>query len=206
MRLGILGGTFDPIHIGHLIIAEEARVSLKLDQVLFVPTGQPWMKADRSISSACHRLNMVGLATEPNPFFKVSDTEIKRPGATYTVDTLRHLRKELEDQDELFLILGMDSLSKLGNWKQSGEILDTCTLVAAPRPGSAEVDLRLLDQIKSGAAGQYRIPESSPRGHQRRRNKKTCRRRACPFVIRLWSRSRSTYTTTVFIRTLEIIP
>ena len=152
MRLGILGGTFDPIHIGHLIIAEEARVSLKLDQVLFVPTGQPWMKADRSISSACHRLNMVGLATESNPFFKVSDIEIKRPGETYTVDTLKHLREELEDQDELFLILGMDSLSKFGNWKQSGEILDTCTLVAAPRPGSAEVDLRLLDQIKSGTA------------------------------------------------------
>ena len=152
MRLGILGGTFDPIHIGHLIIAEEARVSLKLDQVLFAPTGQPWMKADRSISSAYHRLNMVGVATESNPFFKVSDIEIKRPGETYTVDTLRHLRKEMEDQDELFLILGMDSLSKFGNWKQSGEILDMCTLVAAPRPGSSEVDLRLLDRIKSGAA------------------------------------------------------
>ena len=152
MRLAILGGTFDPIHIGHLIIAEEARVSLKLDQVLFAPTGQPWMKEDRSISSAYHRMNMVGLATESNPFFKVSDIEIKRPGATYTVDTLRHLRKEMEDQDELFLILGMDSLSKFGNWKQSGEILDMCTLVAAPRPGSSEVDLRLLDRIKSGEA------------------------------------------------------
>ena len=148
MRLGILGGTFDPIHIAHLIIAEEARVSLELDQVLFVPTGQPWMKADRSISSACHRLNMVRLAIESNPFFRVSDIETKRSGATYTVDTLRDLREELEDHDEIFLILGIDALSKFARWKQSGEILDMCTLVAAPRPGSAGVDLKLLNQIK----------------------------------------------------------
>ena len=92
MRVGILGGTFDPVHLGHLTLAEEARLQLGLDQVLFIPTGQPWLKEGQQLSSSKDRLEMVRLAVASNPHFRVSVDEVERSGPTYTVDTLKALR------------------------------------------------------------------------------------------------------------------
>ena len=106
MRIGVLGGTFDPIHLAHLIIAEEARVSLQLEEVVFVPAGEPWMKAGQPLSPAHHRFNMVRLAVSSNPFFRVSPIEIDLPGPTYTVDTLPSLLDEYEPGGGVVLYLG----------------------------------------------------------------------------------------------------
>jgi nicotinate-nucleotide adenylyltransferase len=140
MRVGLAGGTFDPIHLGHLIIAEEARVRLGLDEVVFIPAGQPWMKADRSLTPPRHRLNMVRLATASNPFFCVSSIEIDRSGPTYTVDTIRELGRESVGGHDLYFILGIDSLRGFHRWKEPEAILELCTLVTAPRPGYQDND------------------------------------------------------------------
>ena len=105
MRIGVLGGTFDPIHLGHLIIAEETRDRLDLEEVCFVPARDPWMKAGQPLTSGHDRLSMARLAVEDNPFFQVSTLELERPGPSYTVDTLRELQKEYGPEAQLFFIL-----------------------------------------------------------------------------------------------------
>ena len=135
MRVGVLGGTFDPIHVAHLILAEQAREQLVLDQVLLIPAGDPWRKANREITPASLRVEMVRLAAAGNPLFEVDDREVRRDGATYTVDTLRELRRELSEDDDLFLILGEDALADLPNWKQPEALADYATIVVAPREG-----------------------------------------------------------------------
>ena len=147
MRLGVFGGTFDPIHMGHLMVAEEARVQLDLAQVLFVPAGQPYFKADSEITEAGHRMAMVELAVESNRFFHASDLEIKRSGPTYTLDTLLKLRVERGTNVSLYVILGLDSLAEMERWRQPERILDMSTVVGVPRPGSREVDAEKLDAI-----------------------------------------------------------
>ena len=141
MKAGILGGTFDPIHLGHLIIAEEVRQCLGLEEVLFIPTGEPWMKAGKCLSPAHHRINMVRLAIASNPFFRVSSIEVDRPGPTYLVDTLEALHQESDGEDELHFILGEDSLKDLPRWKQPARILELCTMVVVTRPGCQELDM-----------------------------------------------------------------
>ena len=140
MRIGVLGGTFDPIHLAHLIIAEEARVSLQLEEVVFVPAGEPWMKAGQPLSPALHRFNMVRLAVSSNPFFRVSPIEIDRPGPTYTVDTLRSLVDEYEPGVELFFILGADAFAGFRRWKDPQEILRLAKLAVVDRPGLSATD------------------------------------------------------------------
>jgi nicotinate-nucleotide adenylyltransferase len=135
MRVGVLGGTFDPIHVAHLILAEQAREQLVLDKVLLIPAGDPWRKADREITPAVLRLEMVQIATSGNPLFEVDAREVLREGATYSVDTLRELRGELDTEDDLFLILGEDALADLPNWKQPEALADYATIVVAPREG-----------------------------------------------------------------------
>ena len=152
MKLGILGGTFDPVHKAHLMCGEEARRQLDLDEVLFVPAGEPWMKAGTEISPAQHRLNMTSLAIQPYPAFRVSSMEIDRPGPTYTVDTLAALHRESEPGTEHFLILGIDSLCTLPRWKDPARVLDLCTLVGVPRPELGEYDICVLDGIRPGAS------------------------------------------------------
>ena len=152
MRVGILGGTFDPIHYGHLLIAEEARVRLGLDEVVIIPTGQPWMKAEMPISMAHHRFNMVRLAIASNPFFRASSHEIDRPGLSYTVDTLSELHREAGDSGDFYLILGNDSVAAFHRWKDPAQILELCTLVAGPRPGYDTLDLGSLDDICPSAS------------------------------------------------------
>ena len=152
MKLGILGGTFDPVHNAHLMCGEEARRELGLDEVLFVPAGEPWMKAGAEISPARHRLNMTSLAIEPYPAFRVSSMEIDRPGPTYSVDTLDALHREGEPGTEYFVILGIASLCTLPRWKEPARILDLCTLVGVPRPELGEYDIGVLEDIRPGAS------------------------------------------------------
>ena len=138
MRIGILGGTFDPIHLGHLLIAEESRISLGLDQMLFVPAGRPWLKEGQPLTDARHRVRMVELAIASNPHFQVCRNEVDRPGLTYTVDTLEELRSELPAGTELYFILGLDAFETFHRWKEPERILELCRLVVVSRPGYAD--------------------------------------------------------------------
>ena len=144
MRIGILGGTFDPVHLGHLLIAEESRIGLGLDQVLFVPAGRPWLKESQPLTDASHRVRMVELAVESNPHFQVRRNEVDRPGLTYTVDTLEELRSEVPDGAEFYFILGLDAFESFHRWKQPERILELCRLVVVSRPGYADEERERL--------------------------------------------------------------
>jgi len=134
MKVGILGGTFNPIHIGHLVLAEEARQKLKLDRVIFVPAYLPPHKASRGLAKAAQRYMMVKLAIKGNKYFRLSDIEIKRNGYSYTIDTLRELKKTLV-KDKLYFITGSDLLDYLDDWKGLREVVKIARFVVATRPG-----------------------------------------------------------------------
>lgn len=148
MNVGVLGGTFDPIHIGHLVIAEEARIKLGLREVLFVPAGQPWLKRDRDITPAVRRVEMVRRAIADNPHFKLCTLEVERPGPSYTVDTLTMLQKQLGSEANVFFILGRDTLDELPLWKEPQKLVQLCRLVVPPRLGSR--DLKHLEKAIPG--------------------------------------------------------
>jgi len=139
VNIGVLGGTFDPIHIGHLVVAEEARIKLGFNEVLFVPAGQPWLKLDRNITPAEHRVEMVRRAIADNPHFKICTLEVERTGPSYTVDTLTMLREQLGSEASLFFILGHDTLVELPSWKEPKKLAQLCRLVVAPRLGSKDL-------------------------------------------------------------------
>ncbi len=145
MNIGVLGGTFDPVHNGHLIVAEEARTRLNLAEVLFVPAGQPWLKVGIPISPAEHRLQMLRLALADQPHFKLSTIEIERAGPSYSVDTIAELQGKIGDGDELFFILGWDSLASLSQWREVSRLIKLCYLVVVPRPGSSRPNLKALE-------------------------------------------------------------
>lgn len=134
LRLGVLGGTFDPIHLGHLLLAETAREELGLERVLFVPAGDPWRKQERAISSAEHRLAMVRLAVADLPEYQVSTLEVDRPGPSYTADTLEAIARE-NPGAELYLLLGQDALADLPFWRYPQRIAQLSILAVARRPG-----------------------------------------------------------------------
>lgn len=134
MKVGILGGTFNPIHIGHLILAEEAREKLKLDKIIFMPAYLPPHKDDTDIAQARFRYEMVRLAIKTNKYFAISDIEIKRDGRSYTIDTLKEFKKTYPD-DELYFIIGSDLLKYLDEWKDLTEITKLVKFIAATRPG-----------------------------------------------------------------------
>jgi nicotinate-nucleotide adenylyltransferase len=129
-----MGGTFDPIHYGHLVTAEEAVVQFGLDEVVFVPTGRPWMKADQVVSPSEDRYLMTVVATASNPRFSVSRVDIDREGPTYTVDTLRQLADEHPDA-ELYFITGADAIVEIFDWKDPEDVLALAHFIAATRPG-----------------------------------------------------------------------
>lgn len=133
-RLGVMGGTFDPIHHGHLVAASEVAVRFGLDEVLFVPTGKPWQKADAEVSPAEDRYLMTVIATASNPRFSVSRVDVDRSKPTYTVDTLRDLAR-LHPDTELFFITGADALEKILDWHDAGELFALAHLVGVTRPG-----------------------------------------------------------------------
>ena len=144
MRIGILGGTFDPVHIGHLVLAEEALSKLKLDQIWFIPTGKPWLKESLEITDGFNRLEMVKIATKSNPRFVASSIEIDRSGPTYTIDTLRYLKDKLGTETSIYFILGLDTLANFHRWNQPEEILDLCEFVVSNRPGFGNT--KILDE------------------------------------------------------------
>lgn len=133
-RIGVMGGTFDPIHHGHLVAASEVADRFNLDEVIFVPTGQPWQKAGRRISPAEDRYLMTVVATASNPRFSVSRVDIDRGGPTYTIDTLRDLRKQFPDE-ELFFITGADALASIMSWHDWEEMFELAEFVGVTRPG-----------------------------------------------------------------------
>lgn len=141
MRIGILGGTFDPVHVGHLIVAETVRDEMRLDKVLFVPAAVPPHKRGHAITDAAHRLEMLKLAVEGNPAFEVSEAELERGGVSYTIDTIDALRKAMGDAAEFFLIVGADSVRELATWKDIDHLVQLCTFVVAARPGFGIEDL-----------------------------------------------------------------
>jgi len=141
MKIGILGGTFDPVHIGHLIIAETVRDAMGLDKVCFIPAATPPHKRGREITPAEHRLEMVRLAIECNHAFELSDVELRRGGVSYSVETLEHLKATLDAEAEFFFIIGADTVPELPTWKDINELLQLCTLVVAARPGFRMEDL-----------------------------------------------------------------
>lgn len=134
-RLGIMGGTFDPIHYGHLVTAEQAREALDLDLVLFMPAGSPAFKQDKRVTDPEDRYAMTVLATAANPAFYASRFEIDRPGVTYTVDTLCALREHYPDNVELYFITGADAIMDILAWHDAERIASLATLIAATRPG-----------------------------------------------------------------------
>ena len=140
MRVGVLGGTFDPVHLGHLAIAEEVRIKLDLDRVIFIPAGQPRLRADEYLTPAIDRLRMVELATGDNPHFQVCDIEIQRSGPTYTVDTLVELGQRFGPDTSLYFIVGADILGQFHRWKDPEKVLDACHLVVVSRPGHQDAD------------------------------------------------------------------
>ena len=133
-RLGVMGGTFDPIHVGHLVTAEEALHQFSLDEVVFVPTGRPWMKEHEVVASPEDRFHMTTLGIEPEPRFRVSRLEVDRGGATYTIDTLRAIRDE-EPGVELSFITGADAMLEIMRWKEHEILFDLAHFIAATRPG-----------------------------------------------------------------------
>ena len=134
-RLGVMGGTFDPIHHGHLVAASEVASKFDLDEVVFVPTGIPWQKANREVSSPEDRYLMTVIATASNPRFSVSRVDIDRPGNTYTVDTLKDLREQRGENVDLFFISGADAIRQILTWRGADELFDLAHFVGVTRPG-----------------------------------------------------------------------
>ena len=183
MLIGLLGGTFDPPHLGHLVLGECARVQLGLDRVYFMPAGDPWRKAGRGVSSATHRLAMTHLAIADNPDFHLDEREIERIGPTYTVDTLREMHAQ--GLDEVVLILGSDALADMPAWREADVITALARLAVAPKGAdeseqawlAAQAGLReapipidmpplpvsstlVRDRVRLGVPIRYLVPEA----------------------------------------------
>jgi nicotinate-nucleotide adenylyltransferase len=178
-RIGVLGGTFDPIHNGHLVAASEVAHALDLAEVIFVPTGQPWQKDDRDLAPAEDRYLMTVIATASDPRFSVSRVDIDRPGETYTTDTLRDLRLERGDGPEFFFIMGADALSRIKTWHNTENLFTMAHFVGCTRPGHpidmsglGEHDFTLIDlpgleisstgcreRVRAGRPIRYLVPD-----------------------------------------------
>lgn len=177
IRLGVMGGTFDPIHYGHLVAASEAASAFELDKVLFVPTGEPWQK--QTITDAEHRLAMTKLAIAGNSLFEISTVDVRRAGPTFTIDTLRDIHESNPEAD-VFFITGADSIAQIDSWKDSSQIWPLAHFVGVTRPGhslevpkSAAGEVSLLEipalaisstdiraRVESGKPIDYLLPNS----------------------------------------------
>jgi nicotinate-nucleotide adenylyltransferase len=175
LKLGLLGGSFNPIHNGHLTIARLVRDQLRLDQVLFIPTGDPPHKRDGSLAPARDRYEMVRLALASTPSFQLSDIEIRRPGKSYSIDTIRELQRQFGPSTELYFLIGLDAFLDLPNWKEPIALLHACRFVVVPRPGQSfqslanmpllpALDAHTLTQLDAGTLSQLDIVMSSRKG------------------------------------------
>lgn len=148
MKIGIMGGTFNPIHLGHLFISEYIRMNAPLDKVIFIPSGNPPHKDKKDLVSAKHRYNMVLLATEDNPFFEVSSIEMDRDGNSYTIDTVHELNRKYPN-DDFYFIIGGDSLHELTKWKKATKLLETVSFIVIGRQGiDEESNLNKIEEYK----------------------------------------------------------
>ncbi len=175
-----MGGTFDPIHYGHLVTAEEVRDYFDLEEVVFVPSARPPHKIGQEISDPEHRYLMAVLATVTNPYFRVSRVEIERPGPSYSIDTVRHFKSVWGEDTEIFFITGADAFAQISNWNNPAELLSLCTFVAASRPGyrlrlegSLQGKIKVMEvsalaissseirrRVKRGESIKYLLPEA----------------------------------------------
>lgn len=154
MKIGIMGGTFDPIHLGHLATAESARELFALDEILFIPAARPPHKLDRRVTDEHHRLTMTELATRSNKFFRVSDMEIRRTGLSYTLDTINELHKIFGDSTELFFIIGADSLADLSKWHAARELVAKCHFIATTRQG-VDVNFSAVEKFFGATVSEH---------------------------------------------------
>lgn len=150
MKIGILGGTFDPVHRGHLLIAEEARKALGIEEIVMVPAGQPPFKSSEPVTLSKHRLEMLRLAITGREHLWISGVEMERPGPSYTVDTIAEFQEKYRDEGELFFIIGWDSLSQIAEWRDPSRLISMCRLVAVARPGCERPDLQKLEASVPG--------------------------------------------------------
>lgn len=177
MRLGVLGGSFDPIHIGHLILGEAAREQLGLDKVMYIPAGNQWRKEGRDVASAEDRVAMVRLAVEGNPAFEVSSMEVDRDGPTYTVETLAQLQAESPGVEVSFIV-GADALADTPHWKDPERIFELAAVCVAARAADVPMDDRVTridmpvvgissteirDRVKNGKSIKYLVPDAVER-------------------------------------------
>ena len=163
-RVGILGGSFDPPHAGHLMIAREAMERVGLDTVLFIPAGEQWLKEGQDVAPAAHRLAMTRLLIGSAAEFAVSDMEITRPGPTYTVDTLRELRATSQPDTEYYFILGEDSVADLPRWHKPEELVTLCRFIAMPRADAeGRPDLTAAYDAVPGLRERVTVLEDAPR-------------------------------------------
>ncbi len=156
-RLGVMGGTFDPIHHGHLVAASEVASHFDLDEVVFVPTGQPWQKSHRHVSSGEDRYLMTVIATASNPRFTVSRVDIDRPGPTYTVDTLRDIKAERGGDVDLAFITGADALAQILSWREVDTLFELAHFVGCTRPG-VELDSPVVAQLPADRLTLMEVP------------------------------------------------
>ena len=175
MRLGILGGSFNPIHNGHLAIAGHVLDKLQLDRVLFIPTGDPPHKRDGSLAPAKDRYEMVRLAIADTPSFGLSDLELRRTGKSYTIDTVRVLQHQFGSSTDLHFLIGLDAFLDVPNWKDPLELLRLCRFIVVPRPGQSfqslatlpllpTMNLQALAQLDTGESSRLEIASPSCRG------------------------------------------
>lgn len=150
VKIGILGGTFDPVHLGHLCIAEEAKAVLGLEKVIMVPAGQPPFKADNPVTAAEHRLQMLKLAVGKRVNIEILTSEMERPGPSYSVDTIAELRQQYGSEADLYFILGWDGLAQLAEWHEPERIIEMCKLAGVARPGSTRPDLTKMEEKLPG--------------------------------------------------------
>jgi nicotinate-nucleotide adenylyltransferase len=135
MKLGLLGGSFNPVHDGHLAIARHTHEAIELDQILFIPTGHPPHKPNGGLAPAQYRYEMVRLAIAPDPAFAISDVEIRRPGKSYSIDTIRQLQQEYGPHTQLFFLIGLDAFLDFPSWRDPRTLLELCSFVVLSRPG-----------------------------------------------------------------------
>lgn len=162
-RIGVFGGSFDPVHLGHLTVAQDAVEQLELDRLIFVPAAIPPHKQDKTLASGRQRLEMLQLATESNLRFEVSDMELQRGGVSYTIDTIRQIQFE-HPGAELFFIVGLDSLTILHSWKNIEELLGRCTVVPFARGG--EDPAKIAEQIQLSNVWKTRLMERMIQIHE----------------------------------------
>lgn len=163
MKIGLFGGTFNPIHRCHLVIAAEARDRLRLDRIVFIPSGHPPHKPSAPLAEARHRLEMVRLAIAGEASFEVSDVELRRPTPSYSIDTVRTLLGEYGPNTGLFFIIGLDAFLEFPGWRQASELLRACHFVVVPRPGAAFLSLSAMPLLPELAPAQLQALDARRR-------------------------------------------